>query len=90
MSDQQLELAVLSRLQPGDLVFYGTDSSVFITATTHPIPFYADRGLQLVLWRMSNGDLQMDCLTPVQEVGKRLVSTKQERIDRLNKAYFND
>ena len=89
MSDQQLELATLSRLQPGDLVFNAEESAVFLTATTHPIPLYGGRGLSLVLWRMNDGRLQMDCLTPYQEVGKRLVQTHSERLDRLAKAFFD-
>jgi hypothetical protein len=68
--DQTLELATVSRLQPGDLVFNGADSAVFVTSTPHP--FWPS--MQLVLWKMNDGTWSHDALVSYQEVGKTFYS----------------
>jgi hypothetical protein len=83
-------LATLSRLLPGDCVFSGNETATFITATAHPLPFYADRGLMLVVWKMGDRSISLDALMSFQEVGKVVISTSQERLDRLVEALFGD
>ena len=51
---------------PGDVVDGpGEMSATFIAATEHPI--YG--GLKLVTWRMSDGSVSLDALSPFQYVG---------------------
>jgi hypothetical protein len=72
-------VARVTDLRPGDLVTNGGDSAVHITHTEHP----AWPVLQLVVWRLQDGTISLDALSPDQEVGDVTAATLAERIDRL-------
>lgn len=68
-------------LLPGDVVFLpGAEvSGVFITRTPH----YRYPGLELVVWRLSDGQFSFDALRPDQHVGNVQPQTAEERARRL-------
>jgi hypothetical protein len=72
----------VSDLTPGDLVFIMDQSAVFIARTQHPLY----RGLQLVIWRMTDGIWSHDALDERQDVGQIEPSTAADREQRLRKA----
>jgi hypothetical protein len=72
-------VARVTDLRHGDLVTNGGMSAVHITHIEHP----AWPVLQLVVWRLQDGTLSLDALSPDQEVGDVTAATLAERIDRL-------
>jgi hypothetical protein len=68
-------------LQPGDLVRVpGIEvQGVFITRAEHPTYL----GLELVIWKMSNGKMSFDALYANQDIGEIMPSTGKERGERL-------
>jgi hypothetical protein len=60
-------MTVVQELRPGDVVEgpLGMGLATFIGAMPHPL--YG--GLQLVIWRMANGSVSFDALSPYQYVG---------------------
>lgn len=65
-------MTTVRELVPGDLVILPAaspalpDRAVYIAQTAHPLY----RGLQLVIWRMPDGGLSLDALSPAQYVGE--------------------
>lgn len=61
-------------LRPGDKVeVVGMESPVFIgVISPHPMSHYnaSFKHLWLVIWRMDNGEVSFDALSPMQNVGK--------------------
>ena len=60
-------MSTVRDLKPGDVVDGpgGLFTATFIAATEHPI--YA--GMRLVTWRMPDGSVSLDALSPFQHVG---------------------
>lgn len=56
--------------------------NTFIVRCSHP--FY--EGFQLVVWRLADGTISLDALSPLQDVGEPAESTPTERRENLRKA----
>lgn len=76
-------MAKVKDLQAGDLVtIQGIGmTGIFIARSEHP----GYPGLQLVIWKLSNGAMSFDALLEEQEIGNIKPSTSQERGMRLMK-----
>lgn len=62
-------------LEPGmQFVIPGMNSAIFITQASHP--YY--KNLQLVIWRMDDGSLSLDALSPEQVVTGELQPCNRE------------
>jgi len=78
--------ARVAHLQPGDEVTTAGMTAVFIAATKHPLwP-----SLQLVVWRLADGEWSHDALDARQEIGHISPSTTEERHARLRAALLGD
>lgn len=77
-------MSIVKDLIPGDVVFgpLGVVSATFVSATEHPI--YG--GMQLVTWRMSDGEWSHDALRPDQYVGEAEPADAEAREAALRRA----
>lgn len=77
-------MSTVADLRPGDLVHLpGADvTGVFVAAAPHP----RYPGLQLVVWRLSDGTWSHDALLAAQDIGQIQPAAGPERGARLLKA----
>lgn len=77
-------MSTVGDLRSGDLVYLpGADiSGVFIAQAGHP----DHRGLQLVIWKLSDGTISFDALHFMQEIGQIQPASPRERGIRLDHA----
>lgn len=75
----------MEQLQPGDVVRSGELVACHICHLDHPL--YP--GLQLVIWRMTDGSWSHDALLAVQETGELDPATDAQRKERLRVALMN-
>tara|TARA_R100000365_G_C2730572_1_gene60906 strand:+ start:581 stop:841 length:261 start_codon:yes stop_codon:yes gene_type:complete len=77
-------MTTVAELIPGDVIDgpLGILSATFVSAAPHPIY----EGLQLVTWRMSDGEWSHDALRPEQYVGEARPSDAETRESALRRA----
>lgn len=76
------DLRVGDRFEVGGIPILGQDNVThltFIAQTEHP----TYHGLQLVIWRFSNGKHSFDALSPLQDVGEPIPSDGTQRLKWL-------
>ena len=76
------ETVAVAQLLPGDEIHQLGMSAVYIAQTAHPL--YP--GLQLVIWRMSDGTWSHDALSAAQVVGMAADRSYDARHGRLREA----
>ena len=59
------------------------EGNTFMAQVRHPLYL----GFQLVVWRLTDGELSLDALSPIQEVGEPQPFNKTELADNLRKAF---
>lgn len=70
-------------LRPGDVVTEGNSkATIIMIAERHPI--YPS--MCLVIWRLDNGTVSFDALSPLQELGELVPVTADERNSNLLEA----
>lgn len=77
-------MSTVAELIPGDVIDgpLGILSATFVSAAPHPL--YAS--LQLVTWRMSDGEWMHDALHADQHVGEARAATPADREEALRQA----
>ena len=77
-------MTTVRELVPGDVVNgpLGIISATFVASTDHPLY----EGLQLVIWRMSDGSWSHDALRGDQEVGEPVSTDPDTRTAALRRA----
>jgi hypothetical protein len=75
-------MTTVDQLLPGDLVTKDFESAIYVAQTRHPLWL----NLQLVIWRMEDGNWSHDALFAAQDVGEAAASTAEERTQRLRQA----
>jgi hypothetical protein len=75
-------MSTVRELAPGDVVDQAGMIATFISSTAHPL--YP--GLRIVTWRMQDGSLSLDALSPFQYVGEARRTNEQLRQDALRRA----
>lgn len=76
-------MSTVRDLAPGDIVeIPGLASATFICATAHPL--YP--ALRLVTWRMQDGSISLDALSPFQYVGEARRTDARLREEALRRA----
>lgn len=77
-------MSTVAELIPGDVIDgpLGLLSATFVSATPHPI--YAS--LQLVTWRISDGEWMHNALRSDQHVGEARPATPADREEALRRA----
>ena len=69
-------------LLPGAVIVNGDRSATFIARCWHPLYM----GFMLVIWRLDDGTVSLDALTPEQEVGQQVAASEDERVEALRAA----
>lgn len=80
-------MSTVRELAPGGVIDVpGMSSATFISSIDHPIY----RGMRLVTWRMADGSLSLDALSPFQYVGEARRTNEGLREQALRRALVPD
>lgn len=66
-------LRIVAELQPGMVIAHTGRTATVITTCPHPLY----QGFTLVVWRLSDGTVSFDALSPRQEVGDEVLGDRK-------------
>lgn len=75
-------MTLVKDLQPGDIVDHPMRSATFVMAVPHPLY----EGFAMVAWRLDDGSVTFDALSPLQDVGVARLQLPGDRLASLRKA----